>query len=127
MTALGLAASGGHLDVVTFLIQAGADKEKPRNDGMTALGVAASRGHLDVVICLLDAGADKEKPQKDGMTAVILAAAAGHFDVARLLLEHGGDVDSAGRRPDLALQRGHVDIIRLMRNLLTEHHESFAD
>jgi ankyrin repeat protein len=58
MTALGVAASRGHLDVVTFLIEAGADIHKARNDGMTALGMAAAEGHFDIVRLLLEHGAD---------------------------------------------------------------------
>ena len=43
------AAARGHLRVVNFLLQVGADKEAATPDGDTALTYAAESGHLNVV------------------------------------------------------------------------------
>ena len=56
---LSAAAKGGHLEVVRLLLEAGADKNADRPDGVTALMLAAYNEHLEVVRLLLDAGADK--------------------------------------------------------------------
>ena len=55
----------GHLEVVQFLVGAGADKEKAVQDGATPLFIAADQGQLDVVpsfnqrSSLLGLGADQ--------------------------------------------------------------------
>ena len=49
-----MAASNGSLDVVRFLCNAGADKDK-----QTPLSFAAGDGHLTVVQFLCEAGVDK--------------------------------------------------------------------
>ena len=43
-----IAAHQGHLEVVRFLCEAGADKDKPTQDGMTPLIIAAQNGHVRV-------------------------------------------------------------------------------
>ena len=42
-------------------MDAGADKDKAKNEGVTPLYKASSGGHLEVVRALLQAGADKDK------------------------------------------------------------------
>ena len=72
-----------------LLLQAGADKDRRRDDGMTALMLASSTGRLRVARLLLEAGADKECSRQDGVTAQLLASSNEHLKVARLLLEAG--------------------------------------
>ena len=86
-TPLVAAASNGHLEVVRFLCEAGADKEKPKQDGATPLFIAAYQGHLEVVRFLCKAGADKDKQTQDGMTPLIIAAHNGHVKVENFLRE----------------------------------------
>ena len=45
----------GHLAVVRLMLESGADKEYPVDDGSTPLLVAAWNGHLEVVKQLLEA------------------------------------------------------------------------
>ena len=84
-TALMCAAEEGHLEVVCFLLEAGADKEAPTTKGCRALTIAAWYGHLEVVRLLLEARADKDATTRDGQTASSVAAANGHLEVVRLL------------------------------------------
>ena len=90
-TPLFMAAWHGHLDVVSMLLQAGADKDKARTDtGATPLFIAAQDGLLEVVQVLLQVGADKDKARTDdGATPLFVAAQKGHLEVVQVLLHAG--------------------------------------
>ena len=88
---MNVAAERGHLGVVQLLLEAGADKDAAKADGVTALMAAALKGHLEVVRLLLEAGADKNVARADGATALMGAAQNGCLEVVRLLLEAGAD------------------------------------
>ena len=64
------AACGGHLDVVKFLIDKGADVKAKDNTGRTALTYAALRGNLDVVKFLIEKGLDVKARDKVGRTVL---------------------------------------------------------
>ena len=53
-----LAAEGGHLEVVQFLIGSGADLDLQDHWGRTALMLASKWRHKEVVRLLMDSGAD---------------------------------------------------------------------
>ena len=63
---LHFAASSGHVEVVTALLDVGVDIEARDKCGWTALRFAASSGHVEVVTALLDAGADPKAKNSDG-------------------------------------------------------------
>ena len=77
------AAYGGHLEVVRYLLDRGADP----NQG--ALCNAARMGRLEIVRLLLDHGAD------EGYMPLHRAAASGHADVVDLILNRGGLAEAA--------------------------------
>ena len=72
-TALMIAATWGHLDVVKCLAQGGADVNASTRFGITALMEAACNGHLDVVKYLAECGADLEASDKYGQTVLDIA------------------------------------------------------
>ena len=49
-----IAAYGGHVDVVSSLLKAGANKDLASDNGSTALMKASSAGHSEVVNLLQD-------------------------------------------------------------------------
>ncbi|KAI0557673.1 ankyrin repeat protein [Gracilaria domingensis] len=85
-TALAIASSHGHLQVVQYLLKNGADPEKRNNLGNTALIQAAKNGHSQVVRTLLNANAAAGHINDDGNTALTTAAWNGHSEVVGLLV-----------------------------------------
>ena len=75
----------GHLHVVKYLCEQGADKEARCRYGMTPLQKAAYMGFLPVVQYLCEQGADKEARGDYGMTPLRYAAREGHLPVVQYL------------------------------------------
>jgi ankyrin repeat protein len=116
------AAYRGHRDIVTLLLDHGAEMdlfdasvlgcaervktsiaESPElvktysRDGWTPLHLAAHFDRRNVAELLLENGADVNAPSRDdslapGNTPLHAACASGHYDMAALLLENGADV-----------------------------------
>ena len=53
------AAWNGHSDIVTLLLDAGADTNVKNNWGNTPMHMAADKGNTDIVMLLLDGGAEE--------------------------------------------------------------------
>jgi ankyrin repeat protein len=89
-TSLTAAAYDGTIDIVTMLLNAGAQVRHPAG---FALQAAASQGHDEVVTLLLDRGANvNEVSQKhDAGTALQAACESGFDDTVDLLLKRGAN------------------------------------
>jgi ankyrin repeat protein len=57
-TALHYACEAGHVEVVAYLLERGADAKRVSYSGFTPLHLAAAEGHLEIVKLLVKAGAD---------------------------------------------------------------------
>ena len=91
-----IAAQEGHLAVIQYLLEHGADKDKAMNDDTSPLYIAAQNGHLGVVQYLLEHGVDKDKAVDDDTSPLShIAAQEGHLAVVQYLLEQGADVNKA--------------------------------
>ena len=112
-TALLRASQQGHLDVVAFLLSAGADPN--RRNGRCA-------GHIAFPDLVIDAQGDG---QCNRQTALKWASHAGHLDVVRALVEGGAlahfhdehwlYVHEGPDRPlTLAATAGHLDVVRYL-------------
>lgn len=73
-TALMIAASEGHTNLIDLLLEKNSSIEAMDNEGLTALGWACLRGRLVAVQCLLDHGANLNANDKTGRTPLDLAA-----------------------------------------------------
>lgn len=91
-TALHAACYGGHVSIVTALIEQGRAKCSAQNrDGLTPLHIAAYKGSVPTVLALLDLPDGGEdllgSLDKDGMTPLHHAVLRGNVEVLTLLLE----------------------------------------
>lgn len=97
-TALILAVTAGHAEVVELLLGCGADTTCCDRDGRTALQLAAQYGRLKCIDLLHVAEADiNAASDADGLTAFHLACVAGHIEVIQVLLKHGADPNAKTR------------------------------
>ena len=123
-TALMKAAGQGHIEVVRFLVEQGADLDIRNRQEQDALMLAAAGGHLAVTTFLIDNGIYPSSPSAplnyvySGGPKIALEWAAynGHLDMVRLLLEVIGAFDRPNPNQSLgwAAARGHLDVARLL-------------
>ncbi len=88
--ALILAATGGHLSVVKYLVSAGADINSREAYGATALLSAAKNGFDRVAEVLIQAGSDVNVTDQGGLTALIRCAFKNHHKSVFLLVRRDG-------------------------------------
>ncbi|OAA55172.1 Ankyrin repeat-containing domain protein [Cordyceps fumosorosea ARSEF 2679] len=124
-TALQAASRGGNVDMIDWLLGAGADlqADKAGSHHYTALQEASSHGYLEAVERLLAAGADvNAAPSKNGQTAIQGASRGGHVGVVERLLAAGAEVNIVAARWNgltaltAASQRGHLGVVKLLLN-----------
>lgn len=88
LTALDLAASKGHENVVRFLLERGATLQICKCAPYTALQAAAENGHMATVKLLLAAGADMHQRFETLGATLKHASMKGYDDIADLLVWH---------------------------------------
>jgi hypothetical protein len=119
-TPMHAAVLGEHVNILSSLIEHGADMECQAGwiTGGTPLQDAAYEGRLEVGQCLLERGAVIDAQNKNGETALHYAAKGGYTQAVQLLLEHGADVnlrDKWGHTPsNLASSGGFQEIVELL-------------
>lgn len=117
-TALQAAAGGGHVKVVTVLLESGADVNLQGGDYGNPLQAAATGGHVLVIEALLQAGADINSQGGLYGDPLQAAAAMGHEDVIYFLLRNGVAVDAQGGHYGNALQaavaKGNKRVVELL-------------
>ena len=125
-----LAAKHGHADIVTALLENGADVNATNFNGRTALHYFAEQGHADIVTALLENGADVNVTDDFGQTALHLAAKEGHVVTVQAVVEHlQGDQgkltallnvqDNDGQTAlSIAEEESHQDIVVIIDNIM---------
>uniref|UniRef100_A0A8C3LMS6 Ankyrin repeat and KH domain-containing protein 1 n=1 Tax=Chrysolophus pictus TaxID=9089 RepID=A0A8C3LMS6_CHRPC len=113
------AAQEGHLELVKYLLTAGANVHATTATGDTALTYACENGHTDVADVLLQAGADLEHESEGGRTPLMKAARAGHLCTVQFLISKGANVNRATANNDhtvvsLACAGGHLAVVELL-------------
>ncbi|CAI7594676.1 unnamed protein product [Penicillium pancosmium] len=128
-TALMVACSYGHEEIVKILLNYGANANKSSYKGETALGVAAGRGNESIVRTLLARGASVNSHgwAKPGLSE---AAASGYENIVQLMLDYGADPNAMRGFGLTALSQaasnGHVNVCRLLldNGALVDHPRS---
>ncbi|XP_076458680.1 ankyrin repeat and KH domain-containing protein 1-like isoform X4 [Babylonia areolata] len=117
-SALTLACYKGHLEMVKFLLDAGADQEHKTDEMHTALMEASMDGHVEVARLLLDSGAQVNMPVDSFESPLTLAACGGHVELANLLIERGANIEEVndeGYTPLMeAAREGHGEMVVLL-------------
>ena len=73
-----IAAEKGHLEVVRFLVESGANKDQAStDDGSTPLFIAAGKGHLEVVRFLVEFGAKEDQGKTDNEDPSLHSSSSG--------------------------------------------------
>lgn len=90
---LEMAAQTGQIEVVSYLLEKGADVNMNRG-GATALHMASIYGgKTELITMLLEAGADINARTAEGATPLNLAVIGKQKEIAELLLDKGGEIN----------------------------------
>ena len=123
------ASSKGHLDIVAFLLDQGAntrasvDGASPSSNrnvnGCTPLSIASEEGYIDIVKLLIRSDAAvNESGRHDGTTTLMMAARNGHLSVVEELIKCGAHVDARSNDGRTALmaaaQYGHLSVVNTL-------------
>lgn len=120
---LSLATRADYVNIVTLLVDAGANVNYVDHLGETALHVAARFGHVDCARALLAKSSPHPMDlniceRTFGWTALHVASVDGHFPMVDLLVQEGAHVDrrdnSGWTAKEHAALRGHLDITALL-------------
>lgn len=106
--ALADASENGHLEVVKYLVESGADVN---GDKTISLRNASKNGHLSVVKYLIDKGADIHARYDESL---LYASFRGHLDVVKYLVEHGADVNADSRILLLPVKEGYYEVVKYL-------------
>jgi ankyrin repeat protein len=97
-TALMAAAGVGKLDVVSLLLERGADPNARTLAGFSALMFASGFGHLPVATLLIEKGADVNAKNGLGNSSLQIAAGkSSDLNTVALLLDRGANIDAQAR------------------------------
>ncbi len=105
-------------NVVTELLEQGADVSEPQGDGGTALHWSVYRNDIDLTELLLRHGAEVNATDDHGVTALSLASLNNNPQLLRVLLKQGADVNLARINGDsplmIAASVGNTEVLGLL-------------
>lgn len=113
------AAQEGHIELVKFLLENGANGHAQTQTRDTALTYACENGHTDVAEVLLIYGAELEHESEGGRTPLMKSCRAGHICTIKFLISKGADVNRQSTNNDhtplsLACAGGHQAVVELL-------------
>ena len=117
------ASYGGHLDVLSLLInQYHCDPSKGDDDNVSCLHVASYKGHLDIALYLLDTcNINPDVSDNSYNTALLYAAMGGHCDLVTLLLNRNCNSSQCNKEGAtlslLACKSGNIALVHKLEAL----------
>jgi ankyrin repeat protein len=120
-TPLGLASFFGYIEIVKFLLDAGADPNIASNNQLKVapLHSACAISNYEIAELLIKHGADVNAKQTQGVTPLHSAAHNGQPALAKLLIENGADLNARmdnGQTPALmAEEKGFSETAALIK------------
>ena len=116
-TPLHIATFYGHIDIIKYLVECGADIETKDNDGNTPLYSSSYKGRLDVVKYLISVGVDIESKNNYDDTPLHIASVRYHIKIVEYLLSKGADPYIKNKYGDTTvdLYRDKEKILNLIR------------
>lgn len=115
---LDLAAQMGNIEIISLLLEAGADVNY--SEESSPLHMAISANNLDAVKILVSAGADLEFEIDDGLTSLMVAVMKGNMEIVKLLVKSGANFNAHSRYgsvSEIALQYGYPKISEYISSL----------
>lgn len=122
-----LSAYEGFMDMVTSLIEFGADVNLTSDVGRTALSMACQRGHFDIAKHLLAYGARIDHVDTEGLSPLAHAACSGHLDLVVYLAQCSWPDDygialglrrAAQQALIVAARSGHLQVCEFLLNMM---------
>lgn len=117
-TALIWAARNGRTEIVSLLLDSGANVNAITKDGFTALVHAIDNKHQETAHLLLERGADPNLVEDNCSPAVSLAARYGLVNIVRMILNLGGNVNSLDNWGNTALEnsvaKNQPEVLKLL-------------
>ena len=117
-TALWVASTGGHLELVRMLLNYGAQVDLPTGSNSTPLRGASFHGHIKVMEELLNKGANVNTPNSVGQSPLLIAVLRDQQKAVKFLLSHRADKNqrtvNGYTALHLAAAKGRVDMLKLL-------------
>lgn len=118
-TPVSIASERGHLKLVQYLVEHGADvNQQSGYDDATPLDKASYFGFFEIVRYLVEHGADINARNKDGKTPLMHACERYRSDIVKYLVQHGANVNSKDKYGSSVLhmvaQIGPLETVQLL-------------
>jgi len=107
-------------DLVSVLLQKGADVDIKNHNGQTALHFCASKNNIDIARMLIRNNASARIKDKRGQLPLHRAAAAGSVPLVNLLLQNRSPLDSTDTANQTALHHGELLQLPCIRLLICD-------
>jgi ankyrin repeat protein len=117
---IGLASFFGHVEVVRFLLESGAEVNSSSQNRLkvTPLNSAAAGRHYEIAMLLLERGANPNIRQEGDFVPLHSAAMNGQIEMVKILLQYGADKDLKSldnkTARDYALENGHKVVAEVL-------------
>lgn len=115
-----ITAIHGHIEIVKYLIDKGADINAKNNDDESLLHIVANNGHLNIIKYLIENNkVDINGVNYKNQTPIMAAAINGKVKVVKLLLKYGANPEMKDILGDTALSNAikfdNHEIIKLLK------------